>query len=72
MAPEFINTRCFTLASDVWSFGVVLWEMFSFGKEPYGLEADKDVIEKLRNGYKLPCPEEMIEVRKMLRVINII
>ena len=62
MAPEFLNTNCLTLASDVWSFGVVIWELFSFGKEPYpGLTAE-ELITKLKNGYTLPCPEEMDKV----------
>ena len=34
-APECVNYGTFTHASDVWSFGVLLWEMFSFGEQPY-------------------------------------
>lgn len=35
MPPESIMYRKFTSESDVWSFGVVLWEIFSFGKQPW-------------------------------------
>lgn len=35
MSPESVMYGRFTLESDVWSFGVVLWEVYSFGKQPY-------------------------------------
>ena len=47
------------MTSDVWSFGVVLWEMFSFGKIPYGHLDYNEVVEKLEEGYRLPCPSEV-------------
>ena len=36
---------------------VVVWEMFSFGRSPYGRCSYDEVLEKLLNGYRLPCPE---------------
>ena len=62
MAIEFLNDGYFTLTSDVWSFGVVVWELMSFGKQPYGfLEPDK-VIENIELGHYLPCPEDVNKI----------
>ena len=35
MPPESVMYRKFTVESDVWSFGVVLWEVFTYGKQPF-------------------------------------
>lgn len=35
-APESLEKKEFSVFSDVWSFGITLWEMFSYGAEPYG------------------------------------
>ena len=58
MALEYLNDGYFTLKSDVWSFGVLLWEIFSFGKTPYGHQGYDEVLEILQSGYQLPCPKE--------------
>lgn len=58
MALEYLKQDFFTLKSDVWSFGVLLWEILSFGSNPYGQLDYDEVIEKLERGYRLPCPRE--------------
>lgn len=55
-APESIEFKKFTTASDVWSFGIVLWEIFSFGERPYWTWTNYDVLERLATGYRLPPP----------------
>ena len=62
MALEYLTYDIFTLKSDVWSFGIVLWEIFSFGKVPYGQHGYDEVLEKLESGYRLPCPIEIENV----------
>ncbi|KAM9317067.1 protein-tyrosine kinase 2-beta isoform 2-T2 [Gastrophryne carolinensis] len=57
MAPESINFRRFTSASDVWMFGVCMWEILSFGKQPFFWLENKDVISVIEKGDRLPKPE---------------
>ena len=58
MALEYLTNNYFTLKSDVWSFGVLLWEIFSLGKVPYGQQSYDEVLDKLKKGYTLPAPDE--------------
>ena len=62
MAIEYLQTGCLTITSDVWSYGIVFWEIFSLGKEPYAGQNSEEMILKLKDGYRLPCPEEVTEV----------
>ncbi|MCP9257675.1 Receptor protein-tyrosine kinase [Dirofilaria immitis] len=55
-APEAITHRKFTAASDVWSFGVVMWEVCSFGERPYWDWTNQKVISEITLGYRLPSP----------------
>ena len=63
MAIEYLQTGCLTITSDVWSYGIVLWELFSLGKEPYMGKNVEEMIAKLKDGYHLPCPEDVDKVR---------
>ena len=58
MAPESLTEMVFSSQSDVWSFGVVMWELFSLGKVPYpGLFDVKQLISDLQNGYRMEKPQ---------------
>ncbi|KAK6989783.1 tyrosine-protein kinase transmembrane receptor ROR1-like isoform X1, partial [Biomphalaria glabrata] len=58
MPPEAILYGKFTTDSDVWAFGVVLWEIFSYGLQPYYGFSNQEVIEMIRSRQILACPEE--------------
>ncbi|CAL8312042.1 unnamed protein product [Gadus morhua 'NCC'] len=55
-APEAIAYRKFTSASDVWSYGIVMWEVVSYGERPYWEMSNQDVIKAIEEGYRLPAP----------------
>ncbi|XP_068727464.1 uncharacterized protein [Montipora capricornis] len=57
MAPESIFEEIFTTRSDVWSYGVVLWEIATLGGSPYALKKHKEVLESLKSGYRLEKPD---------------
>uniref|UniRef100_M3ZPG9 non-specific protein-tyrosine kinase n=1 Tax=Xiphophorus maculatus TaxID=8083 RepID=M3ZPG9_XIPMA len=57
MAPESINFRRFTSASDVWMFAVCMWEIMSQGQQPFFWLENRDVINQLEQGIRLPKPE---------------
>ncbi|XP_030628021.1 protein tyrosine kinase 2 beta, b [Chanos chanos] len=58
MAPESINFRRFTSASDVWMFAVCMWEILSRGQQPFFWLENRDVINQLEQGIRLPKPEK--------------
>lgn len=58
MAPESINFRRFTGASDVWMFGVCIWEMLMRGIKPFTGIKNDEVIGKIEQGQRLHLPPE--------------
>ena len=66
-APESLKSRQFSHASDTWMFGVTLWEMFSFGEEPWiGLNGSQ-ILKKIdREGERLhqpdACPNDIYQI----------
>uniref|UniRef100_A0A674PI18 receptor protein-tyrosine kinase n=1 Tax=Takifugu rubripes TaxID=31033 RepID=A0A674PI18_TAKRU len=55
-APEGIAYRKFTSASDVWSYGIVTWEVMSYGERPYWDMSNQDVINAIEQDFRLPAP----------------
>uniref|UniRef100_H2ZQS0 receptor protein-tyrosine kinase n=1 Tax=Ciona savignyi TaxID=51511 RepID=H2ZQS0_CIOSA len=65
-APEAITYRKFTSASDVWSYGIVMWEVMSYGERPYWGMSNQDVIHAVGTGYRLPAPMDCPQVQHKL------
>ncbi|XP_074594502.1 NT-3 growth factor receptor-like [Brevipalpus obovatus] len=57
MSPESILYRKFTVHSDIWSYGVLLWELFTHGKQPFYELSDQEVIRKIVDGKVLDKPD---------------
>ncbi|KAG1683039.1 Activated CDC42 kinase 1 [Nymphon striatum] len=55
-APESLKSRIFSHASDTWMFGVTLWEMFSFGEEPWVGLHGPEILQKIDEGERLKPP----------------
>ena len=55
-APEAILYDRFSIKSDVWSFGILLAEIFTYGQVPYLNMSNAEVLPLLQAGYRLPCP----------------
>uniref|UniRef100_A0A2K5Q1I3 Receptor-type tyrosine-protein kinase FLT3 n=1 Tax=Cebus imitator TaxID=2715852 RepID=A0A2K5Q1I3_CEBIM len=57
MAPESLFEGIYTIKSDVWSYGILLWEIFSLGVNPYpGIPVDANFYRLIRNGFKMDQP----------------
>lgn len=67
-APECINYFKFSSKSDVWSFGVLMWEAFSFGQKPYKGMKGNDVMQMIEGGQRMDspvnCPPEMYDLMR--------
>ena len=65
-APEVFEYGKFTVKCDVWSLGIVLWELFSYGAIPYPTMSNEKVFEKVKNDYRMPapdnCPNEIYQI----------
>jgi len=53
MAPESLVIGIFTSLSDVWSFGVLMWEITSLGEQPYTAKTNEEVINYVCAGGRL-------------------
>ncbi|XP_065826077.1 uncharacterized protein [Oscarella lobularis] len=61
MSIEAITDRVFTVASDVWSFGVVMWEICTLGGFPYPTISNEELLSRLRRGYRMERPDNCSE-----------
>ncbi|XP_033831788.1 muscle, skeletal receptor tyrosine-protein kinase [Periophthalmus magnuspinnatus] len=69
MPPESIFYNRYTTESDVWAYGVVLWEIFSHGMQPYYGMGHEEVIYYVRDGHILSCPENCpVELYNLMRL----
>lgn len=68
-APESLNGRNFSVKSDVWSFSILLFEIFSFGRVPYPRIPIDSILNYLVSGNRMNppenCPEEIYELMKL-------
>lgn len=58
MAPESLKKKEFSTASDVWSFGILMWEMYHPSETPYGDIDTFSLLMNIAEGMRLPVPEE--------------
>ncbi|XP_041661374.1 tyrosine-protein kinase Blk [Cheilinus undulatus] len=68
-APEAINFGTFSIKSDIWSFGILLTEIVTYGRIPYPGMTNPEVIRNLDKSYRMPCPdgcpEELYDIMMM-------
>ncbi|XP_061221423.1 ephrin type-B receptor 5 isoform X3 [Neopsephotus bourkii] len=65
-APEAVQYRKFTSSSDVWSYGIVMWEVMSYGERPYWDMSNQDVINAIDQDYRLPPPPDCPTILHLL------
>ncbi|CAF0773323.1 unnamed protein product [Rotaria sordida] len=75
MAIESINDRRFSTASDVWSYGVLLWELMSRGLQPYADIESCSLVTHLQDNYRLVqpinCPDSLFKLMSACWIISI-
>ena len=67
-APEAAMYNRYTIKSEVWSFGILLYELITYGRFPYPGMNNAQVLEALQTGYRMPCPmgcpEQLYEIMR--------
>lgn len=73
-APEALKNWTFSNKSDMWSFGILLWEIYSFGRVPYPRIPLADVVKHVERGYQMEspegCPPEVYEMMRQAWALN--
>jgi serine/threonine protein kinase len=60
-APECFKYGAYDSHCDVWSFGILLWELFSYGSVPYAGMSNEQVEAAIMTSYRMPCPDNCPE-----------
>ncbi len=60
-SPEVLHTQRFSEASDVWSFGVLMWEIMSQGENPYPGIQNHEMLRRLKAGERLEKPKQAFD-----------
>ncbi|XP_069131795.1 proto-oncogene tyrosine-protein kinase ROS-like isoform X3 [Argopecten irradians] len=68
MSPEALVDGVFTTQSDIWAFGILIWEVMTFGRQPYPARTNIEVLHFVRSGGQLEqpegCPEELFQMMR--------
>jgi proto-oncogene tyrosine-protein kinase Met len=62
MSPESLETQIFNTKTDVWSFGVLIWELFTLGKTPFSKVDNRYILLHLKQGHRLNKPPSCPDV----------
>ncbi|XP_029437607.1 tyrosine-protein kinase Fer-like [Rhinatrema bivittatum] len=73
-APEALKYGRYSTESDVWSYGILLWEMFSYGATPYTGMSNQQTLSQVERGFRMKapknCPPEVYEIMLMCWDVN--